>query len=410
MEPRRVFIIGANSLSEKSAEEDNDDGKYSQTSSHSFAHNEYGIYVLPHSDATCSLSDFITAKLNHFAKEPLENVNKLEIPKCSTDLNCMKALELFIQSKPMVTTLELAGSCSTSNILLLERLSTILSSNQTLRTLRLRVDEAQIFEWFAIVCRIVKHSLIQEVLISEFDYDSFAKENLVPDKSITKAEISLIHHCLKNHSKSIHIQWIHEWKTFFVELFEMIGKGGGDDNDENLLSSVETIDFPKTLDRKFGSSDFACLCDVLISHRIMLKKLDISHLLDASSDPCVMESLGKYLKFNSKLEVLNMSNTDMTDDCIDILSEHLTGHMFIRELVFNKNKMTNLSFPSLCAMAATTHVQTMDLDENDIEYAVPEQMEKLQALLAIPPEQREIPVLSNTKSAAKKRSRDEEEQ
>ncbi len=115
-------------------------------------------------------------------------------------------------------------------------------------------------------------------------------------------------------------------------------------------------------------------------------------------DEC-MKQLGEYVQDNKHLERLDIDYTKITDKGIEIISEYLIGNTKLNKLDLDDNNgITDKSVPYLIEIAKKSC--TTDISLNDTLMSEEKQQE-IEELLNIPIEQREIPIKSNTKSAAK---------
>ncbi len=124
--------------------------------------------------------------------------------------------------------------------------------------------------------------------------------------------------------------------------------------------------------------------------------LDLSN--NKIDDEC-MKQLGDYVQDNQHFECLNVGWNKVTDKGIEIISEHLIGNtkLNLLDLSFNK-RITDKSVPYLIEIAKKSCITQMDISYTSISE---EKQQEMIELLKIPIEEREIPIKSNTKSAAK---------
>lgn len=114
-------------------------------------------------------------------------------------------------------------------------------------------------------------------------------------------------------------------------------------------------------------------------------------------DEC-MESLGEYAQDNEHLECMKIGNR-VTDKGVEILSKYLIGNTKLEELSLSFNQgVTDASVPFLIEFAKKSSILRIDYFETSIS---DEQKGALNNALRIPTEDRDIPIKSNAKSAAK---------
>ncbi len=130
-------------------------------------------------------------------------------------------------------------------------------------------------------------------------------------------------------------------------------------------------------------------------------KSDVSELglsLNQIDDEC-MKQLGEYVQDNQHFERLWLETNKVTDKGIEIISEYLFGNITLKELGLRGNRgITDVSVPYLIEIAKKSYVTKIETRNTTISA---EKQQKIEELLKIPIEEREIPIKSNTKSAAK---------
>ncbi len=125
---------------------------------------------------------------------------------------------------------------------------------------------------------------------------------------------------------------------------------------------------------------------------------DLNLYKNQIDDEC-MKQLGEYLQDNEHLEILRIDSIKITDKGIEILSEYLIGNTKLKELGLNVNEgITDVSVPYLIEIAKKSCITQIYLENTSISE---EKQQEIKELLKIPIEEREIPIKSNTKSAAK---------
>lgn len=113
-----------------------------------------------------------------------------------------------------------------------------------------------------------------------------------------------------------------------------------------------------------------------------------------------MQYLAGYVQNNQYLEDLSLSFNNVSDKSIEILSESLIGNTTLKKLNFHSNrKITTASIPHLLEIANQSGIISLTLSDTSISQ---EKQEEINELLKIPIDQRQIPLKSKSKSAAKK--------
>ncbi len=112
-----------------------------------------------------------------------------------------------------------------------------------------------------------------------------------------------------------------------------------------------------------------------------------------------MTSLGEYIQDNQYLERLYFGNNIISDKGIEILSGYLIGNTVLTHLELNMNEdITDLSGPFLIEIVKQSYIRQLNLWDTSV---CNDYLHEIHRLLQVPLEQREIPIKSNTKSAAK---------
>ncbi len=125
---------------------------------------------------------------------------------------------------------------------------------------------------------------------------------------------------------------------------------------------------------------------------------DLNLSYNEIDDEC-MKQLGEYVQDNEYLERLMLSYNKVTDKGIEMLLEYLIGNTKLNELNLSVNwGITDASVPYLIEIAKKSCITRMYLGGTSISE---EKQQEIVELPKIPIEQREIPIKSNTKSAAK---------
>ncbi len=137
------------------------------------------------------------------------------------------------------------------------------------------------------------------------------------------------------------------------------------------------------------------LLDTLRECNSVVSKLNLSN--NQIDDEC-MKQLGEYVQDNQHLEILGVGN-NLKDKGIEIISEFLIGNTTLKELNLSFNRgVADVSASYLLEIAKKSYISSMTLFFTSISQ---EKQNEMQELLKIPIEKREIPIKSNTKSAAK---------
>lgn len=130
-------------------------------------------------------------------------------------------------------------------------------------------------------------------------------------------------------------------------------------------------------------------------------KAKVTHLYlgeNKLDDECIT-SLGEYLQNNSSLVEISLYWNQLSDRGIEILSNYIVGNNVLEAIDFSSNRaITAKSTPYFKEMVSRSCLQTVKLDDLPITF---QKMEELRLAMAVPIDQREVPVLSSTKSAAK---------
>ncbi len=128
----------------------------------------------------------------------------------------------------------------------------------------------------------------------------------------------------------------------------------------------------------------------------VVSKLNLSN--NEIGDEC-MKQLGEYVQDNEHLERLILGYTQITDKGIEAFSEYLVGNTKLKVLDLSDNKeITDASVPDLIEIAKKSCITKIDIRYTSISE---EKQQEIEVLLEMPIDEREIPIKSNTKSAAK---------
>lgn len=132
--------------------------------------------------------------------------------------------------------------------------------------------------------------------------------------------------------------------------------------------------------------------------QVQVKIEDFTFHTDNFNDDYI-RILGEFIQENDYFERCTLDNKEITDEHIKVLSEYLIGNTKLKSIQFYWNhQISNESIPYFIEIAKKSHI------ENIIFLMVPisdDKKQELQKYLSIPIDNREIPLKSNTKSAAK---------
>lgn len=148
-------------------------------------------------------------------------------------------------------------------------------------------------------------------------------------------------------------------------------------------------------DAGFSPKNLSELFRVLKSKK-KLKSIDITgnHL-----DENTLAELEEIVTHCYELEILNMCRTALMDDLLESFSAAIIGNTTLREIDFSGNRyLTEASSPFFIEMAAQSCLKKIQIDDTPIAYGLDLQLKNL---LRIPIDDREIPIMAKTKSAAK---------
>ncbi len=137
------------------------------------------------------------------------------------------------------------------------------------------------------------------------------------------------------------------------------------------------------------------LIDTLRECNSVISVLDLS--INEIDDEC-MKQLGEYIQDNEHLERLEIGSK-VTDKGIEMLSEYLIGNTTLKELNLSNKGITDVSVPYLIDIAKKSCITEIDIENTSISEEKEDEL--TEKTFKIPIEQREIPIKSNTKSAAK---------
>ncbi len=127
--------------------------------------------------------------------------------------------------------------------------------------------------------------------------------------------------------------------------------------------------------------------------------------MDSSQlDTTCIESLGHLIQQNNLLKCLGLignksSKNGIDDSFVDMLAPFIIGNQNLKELDLRYNSdITDKSMPCLQELATKSCLNEISMFYTSVHFA---QVQMIQTLLQIPSDEREIPIQSTTKSAAK---------
>lgn len=112
-----------------------------------------------------------------------------------------------------------------------------------------------------------------------------------------------------------------------------------------------------------------------------------------------INSIADFIYQNKSLLSLDLSGNKITDRDIVTLKSSLIGNVSIRDLNLSENQgITDISFKDIKEILMSSHIEFLDVSETRLSAASCKQIINL---FKTPIQQREIPMISFTKSAAK---------
>lgn len=149
---------------------------------------------------------------------------------------------------------------------------------------------------------------------------------------------------------------------------------------------------------KITSEGATLLFNTLKTCTNYLKHLDVcGNMLD---DKC-LAPLSSYIKSNNSIEYLSIGKNEISDEGIYQLYNSIIGNTSLRKLDLSLNKgITDKSADVLNDMATSSCLVEVDINGTSINH---ENRFRIKQSLEIIPDKRDIPIISNTKSAAKSR-------
>lgn len=138
------------------------------------------------------------------------------------------------------------------------------------------------------------------------------------------------------------------------------------------------------------------LVQTLKDCKAVLSKLNLSSI---KMDNKCINLIGEYIQDNEYLEELLISDNKISDQGIEMLSEYIIGNTTLKELNIARSRgITNASIPYLVGIVRNSCIIRINVEGTLIET---QSIHKMRITLAIPISEREIPIKSNSKSAAK---------
>lgn len=149
-------------------------------------------------------------------------------------------------------------------------------------------------------------------------------------------------------------------------------------------------------DNNMHSKGASLLFKTLSNCKSSISVLNLSS--NGLDDEC-MKDLGELILDSTTLEYLRLDYTKITDKGIEILSSYLIGNTTLKRLgVSGNSEITRESVPYIHQIIKSSCLVELDLSHSSIEYATYEEIFKL---LKLPLDQRDVPIKSTSKSAAK---------
>lgn len=112
-----------------------------------------------------------------------------------------------------------------------------------------------------------------------------------------------------------------------------------------------------------------------------------------------MQQLGEYIQGNEHIQGVYIGNNHISDKGVETLSNYLIGNTILKELsLFGNQRITDLSNQILLDVVKKSCIISLNVSNTSISE---EKRQQLSAALKMPFDAREIPIKSNSKSAAK---------
>lgn len=158
-------------------------------------------------------------------------------------------------------------------------------------------------------------------------------------------------------------------------------------------ASLKAIVFEGNLITSIGAM---ALFDALKESNAKVEELELHR--NRLSDEC-MDSLGEYLQSAQTVKHLGLGGNKLTNFGVEILSSYIIGDVTLKALwLYRNRKLTSLASQCLKDVAQKSYVTDISLYQTKVSLLDQAEITKL---LKIPTKERDIPIKSNTKSAAK---------
>lgn len=116
-------------------------------------------------------------------------------------------------------------------------------------------------------------------------------------------------------------------------------------------------------------------------------------------DDSCLHILGEFISQNKSLTKVNIGSNKVTNAGIEILMPYLIGNETLKDLYLSWNKEINdESLPNLLEIVEKSCITMLDLSHTSMSES---SIQEVKNICSIPIENREIPVQSTAKSAAK---------
>lgn len=138
------------------------------------------------------------------------------------------------------------------------------------------------------------------------------------------------------------------------------------------------------------------LFDCLVDMKAKVKAIHFQY--NQIDDKCIV-SLGKYVQSNHNVEKISLESNKISDKGIEAIMEYIIGNCTLKKLLLNGNDgITKDSSSNLLEMAKSSCIINLQVSDLPLSNQVKDDIKQL---LEIPVENRDIPLISNCKSAAK---------
>lgn len=138
------------------------------------------------------------------------------------------------------------------------------------------------------------------------------------------------------------------------------------------------------------------LFDTLKCLKLPIKFIDLSNNMVEDE---AMNSIGEFIQSSECIEEVHLRDTKITNKGIEILSQYIIGTMILKKLDVSENKyITEDAIEFLVDIAKSSYVTEIKVNGTDIPQG---RRKEIAHRLKVNPIKRDIPIQSNTKSAAK---------